>query len=57
MLSSDVCAASFDLELALSRSDVDGLRVAKELAPFSYLVEVTCGSPQIGGFLDAVLLH
>ena len=53
MLSSGVFAGHFDLDFALSRTDVDGLRFGDELARIGYVGEHPVGDHPFAAFLEA----
>lgn len=52
MLCSGVYAGQFDLEYALSRTDVDGVSFGDELARIGYVGQQACGDHKIGAFLE-----
>ena len=53
MLASGVYAGVFDLDFALARTDVDGLRFGDELARIGYVGSEACGEHPFGAFLEA----
>ncbi len=53
MLASGVYADVFDLDFALNRTDIDGLRFGDELERIGYVGDEPVGQHQFGAFLEA----
>jgi len=53
MLCSGVYAGLFDLNFALSRTDVDGISLEEELQRIGYAGNEPCGAHEMGAFLEA----